>query len=349
MPSSRRFPPQQHVFAAAADFAPDAGHKPPGAPRAVNVLKRGDIHFPVRSASPGTLSCLAELQSRFTLDQSADESCRRVCLARWITDPRNPLTWRSIVNRAWQHHFGRGLVSTPNDFGRMGALPSHPELLDYLATTFLESGGSLKQLDRLILSSAAFRQSTATEPSFAARDADNQWLWRQNRRRLDAEAIHDAILKLAGRLDTTMGGPSIQQFTLSPGVHVTPVVDYTQYNWDSPGSRRRSVYRFVFRTLPDPFYDALDSADPSQLTARAQRVDHPLAGARALEQPVRPAPVRALCVPPAPAFCKTQRPDSLRLSGRLWTPSWLGRTLPPRRVCCPARPLELLPRDHQQQ
>ncbi len=234
-------PPQRLVFAGASEFAPDAGHRPPGGPRAVSVLRRGDIHFPVKPASPGTLGCLKELPSRFTVPQGADESARRACLARWIIDPRNSLSWRSIVNRAWQHHFGRGLVATPNDFGRMGAIPSHPELLDWLATTFRDSGGSLKGLDRLIVTSATYRQSAASEASFAAADADNQWLWRQNRRRLDAESTHDAILKLAGRLDTAMGGPSVQQFTLSPGVHVTPVVDYTKYDWNSVGSCRRGV------------------------------------------------------------------------------------------------------------
>ena len=99
----------------------------------MSVLRRGDIHFPMKTASPGALGCLPELEARFKLAKNADESARRARLARWIIDPRNPLTWRSIVNRAWQQHFGRGLVSTPNDFGRMGALPSHPELLDWLA------------------------------------------------------------------------------------------------------------------------------------------------------------------------------------------------------------------------
>ena len=278
-------PPQHLVFAGASKFAPDAGHKPPGAPREVSVLRRGDIHFPVKPATAGTLGCVSELESRFKLDKGQDESARRASLARWIIDPRNPLTWRSIVNRAWQHHFGRGLVSTPNDFGRMGALPSHPELLDWLATEFRDSGGSLKELDRLIVTSATYRQCVADEPRFAARDADNQWLWRQNRRRLDAESIHDAILKLAGKLDVTMGGPSVQQFSLSPGVHVTPVVDYTAYDWNSPGSRRRAVYRFVFRTLPDPFYDALDSADPSQLTAVRNESTTPLQALELLNNP----------------------------------------------------------------
>jgi Protein of unknown function (DUF1553) len=135
------------------------------------------------------------------------------------------------------------------------------------------------------VTSAAYRQCATSEPSFAAKDGDNVWLWRQNRRRLDAESIHDAILKLAGRLDVTMGGPSLQQFSLSPGVHVTPVVDYTSYDWNSPGSCRRAVYRFVFRTLPDPFYDALDSADPSQLTAVRNESTTPLQALELLNNP----------------------------------------------------------------
>jgi hypothetical protein len=278
-------PPPSLVFAAAADFLPDAGHTAPDGPRGVSVLRRGDIHFPIKAASPGALTCLPELEARFKLDQSADESARRAKLAGWLIDPRNPLTWRSIVNRAWQHHFGRGLVSTPNDFGRMGALPTHPELLDWLATEFLESGGSLKRLDRLIVTSAAYRQRSSGEATFAAKDADNVWLWRQNRRRLDAESVHDSILSLAGRLDQKMDGPSVQQFALSPGVHVTPLVDYTRYDWDSPGSCRRAVYRFVFRTLPDPFYEALDSADASQLTALRNESNTPLQALELLNNP----------------------------------------------------------------
>ena len=176
-------------------------------------------------------------------------------------------------------------MTTPNDFGRMGAAPSHPELLDWLASRFLDSGGSLKQLHRLIVTSAVYRQSSRHDASFAAIDGDNQWLWRQNRRRLDAESVHDAILAVAGRLDTTMGGPSVQQFALAPGVHVTPVVDYTQYDWNSPGARRRSVYRFLFRTLPDPFFDALDCADASQLTAVRNESTTPLQALELLNNP----------------------------------------------------------------
>src|SRR5262249_34578043 len=210
---------------------------------------------------------------------------RRAELARWLTDSRNRLTWRSIVNRVWHYHFDRGLVATPNDFGRMGDVPSHPELLDWLAATFRDSGGSIKQLDRLIVTSAVYRQESANDQSAAAVDADDRWLWRQHRRRLDAESVHDAILQAAGRLDTTMGGPSVRQFTLSAGVHVTPVVDYTRYDWDSPGAARRSVYRFLFRTLPDPVFDALDAADSSQLTAVRNESTTPLQALALLNNP----------------------------------------------------------------
>ena len=278
-------PPQQLVFAAASEFAPDAGHKPPGGPRPVHILRRGDIHQQGPPAPPGTLSCVAGLPSRFPAVTGEDESVRRASLARWLTDSRNPLTWRSIVNRVWHEHFDRGIVSTPNDFGRMGAIPSHPELLDWLAANFRDSGGSLKQLHRMIVTSAVYRQESEDNPSNSALDADDAWLWRQRRRRLDAESIHDAILQVAGRLDTTMGGPSVRQFMLSAGVHVTPVVDYTRYDWNSPGSSRRSVYRFVFRTLPDPFFDILDAADSSQLIAVRNESTTPLQALALLNNP----------------------------------------------------------------
>jgi Protein of unknown function (DUF1553)/Protein of unknown function (DUF1549)/Planctomycete cytochrome C len=278
-------PPPSLIFAGASDFLPDGSHVPPGKPRPVHLLKRGDINQPGKQAAPGTVSCVDGLPARFSLSPGDDESARRAALARWITDPNNPLTWRSIVNRVWQSHFGCGLVSTPSDFGRMGAQPSHPELLDWLARRFLESGGSLKSLHRLIVTSAVYRQSVRHDASFAAVDGDNQWLWRQNRRRLDAESVHDAILAVAGQLDCTMRGPSVQQFVSRPGAHVTPVLDYSQYDWARPGSRRRSVYRFIFRTLPDPFYDAFDSADASQLTAVRNESTTPLQALELLNNP----------------------------------------------------------------
>jgi hypothetical protein len=264
----KELPAPQWVYAAANDFTPDNNFTPAKKPRPVHLLKRGDIHRPGDMAQPGALACVSDLPARFSLARPDEEGERRAALARWITDRKNPLTWRSIVNRVWQYHFGRGLVETANDFGEMGAQPTHPELLDWLAATFLESGGSLKKLHRLIVTSAAYRQSAAWQEEFARKDADNLFLWRMNRTRLDAECVRDAVLQITGRLDLTMGGPSAQQFKLSAGIHVTPNVDYAAFDVDSAAASRRSVYRFIFRTLPDPFMDSLDCADASQLTAR---------------------------------------------------------------------------------
>ena len=275
-------PPPRLVYAAASDFAPDGSHKPTAGPRPVFVLKRGDIRQPGAAAVPGALACVRGLESRF---DRPGEAGRRAARARWLSDPKNPLTWRSIVNRAWQAHFGRGLVDTPNDFGRMGSPPTHPELLDWLAWTFREEGGSLKRLDRRIVTSAAYRQSSAHRAGQSAIDAENRLLWRMNRTRLDAESIRDAVLSASGRLDRTMGGPSVRQFTLGPGVHVTPTVDYSKYDWDSPGSGRRSVYRFLFRTLPDPFMDVFDAADASQLTPSRNASITPLQALAMLNDP----------------------------------------------------------------
>jgi Protein of unknown function (DUF1553)/Protein of unknown function (DUF1549)/Planctomycete cytochrome C len=275
-------PQPKLVFAAAREFAPDGTHKPTEHPRPVFVLKRGDIRQPGSEAVPGALGCVDGLAAQFA---SPDDGPRRAGLARWITDPKNPLTWRSIVNRAWLSHFGRGLVDTPNDFGRMGSPPTHPELLDWLAWTFREDGGSLKRLHRLIVTSATYRQSSAHNSKASTTDADNRLLWRMNRSRLDAESIRDAVLSISGRLDPTMGGPSVQHFTLGKGVHVTPTVDYQKFDWDAPGACRRSVYRFVFRTLPDPFMEQFDAADASQLTPTRNASITPLQALAMLNDP----------------------------------------------------------------
>lgn len=261
-----KLPAPRLVYAAGHDFAPDGSHKPPKKPRPVHVLKRGDINRPQDEARPGTLACIKDLPPQFDLADPDDEASRRVALARWLVDPKNPLTWRSIVNRVWHHHFGRGIVDTPNDFGAMGGRPTHPELLDWLAIAFRDGNQSIKNLHRLIVTSATYRQSSAHQPENARRDADNRYLWRMNRGRLDAESVRDAILAASERLDTRMGGPSDQQFTMKPGIHVTPLVDYLAFKWDRQQQHRRSVYRLIFRTLPDPFIDCLDGADPSQLT-----------------------------------------------------------------------------------
>jgi hypothetical protein len=261
------------VYAAASQFEPDGGLKPPPGPRPIYLLHRGEISQPRDLVPPGALSCVAELSAVFEVPDGGDESLRRAQLARWLTDSRNPLTWRSIVNRVWHHHFGAGIVTTLNDFGHMGSAPSHPELLDWLAAEFRDGNHSLKDLHRLIVTSETYRQSSRLvemDPRVvagpAAVDADNQRLWRMNRTRLDSECIHDAILSASGRLDLRMGGPSDRQFSLSPGIHVTPNIDYREFDLDSDAARRRSVYRFLFRTLPDPLYEALDCPSGDQMT-----------------------------------------------------------------------------------
>ena len=258
-----RLPKPALVFAGASDFPPDASHKPAGAPREVRMLRRGEITKPLELASPGTLSCARALPSQFAIADAKVEGPRRAALARWLTHPENPFVWRSIVNRIWHLHFGRGIVETVNDFGRMGSAPTHPELLDWLAVWFRDdAGGSLKKLHRLIVTSASYRQAAG---KLDTTDPDNRYLSRMNRTRLDAEEVRDAILLMSGRLELRMGGPSDQQFDLQPGIHVTPKVDYTKFDVDSDMARRRSVYRFLFRTLPDPMMDALDCPAGDQL------------------------------------------------------------------------------------
>ncbi len=261
---------QNKVYAVASQFTALGNFKPAQKPRAVHVLHRGSIHTPGKLARPGALSCVDGLESRFTIARAEAEEDRRAALAHWLTDDRNVLLWRSIVNRVWHYHFGRGIVGTPNDFGRMGDRPSHPELLDWLAYEFRARGGSLKWLHRTIMTSSVYRQQSAHNEVFAASDADNRWLWRMNRKRLDAESYRDSVLQLAGNMNWEMGGPSDRQFNMSKGVHVTPTLDYIGFDPDAPANHRRSVYRFVFRTIPDPLMQLMDCPDASQHAPRRE-------------------------------------------------------------------------------
>src|SRR5262249_19617206 len=133
----------------------------------------------------------------------------RTALADWIASPENPLAARVMVNRLWQHHFGRGLVATPGDFGTRGQAPTHPELLDWLAGEVVRRGWSVKQMHKLILPSAAYQQSSAATPKALATDPDNKLFSRQNRARLEGEVIRDSLLAISGRLNRQMGGPSV--------------------------------------------------------------------------------------------------------------------------------------------
>jgi hypothetical protein len=232
------------------------------APRPIYVLIRGDVEHHGAQVEGGALRCVAELSARFATVGPNPEGRRRAALADWISDRRNVLTWRSIANRIWHYHFGRGLVDTPNDFGYNGGRPTHPDLLDWLAVDFLEKGQSIKQLHRTIMLSAAYRQSSEYDAAAARRDADNRFLWHMNRRRLDAEAIRDSILAVSGKLDSRMGGPGFELFRFKDD-H-SPVYDHGDLDRiNSPACWRRTVYRFTVRSFANPFLECLDCADPN--------------------------------------------------------------------------------------
>ncbi|MEY4485380.1 MAG: hypothetical protein RL693_2832, partial [Verrucomicrobiota bacterium] len=269
-----KLPAPNQVYAGAVHHGSGAfrGTGPDGGkPRVIRVLKRGDVKTPGREVGPTAIQALADKWNLpFAVATPEQESARRAALAHWISDKHNPLTWRSIVNRVWQYHFGRALVETGNDFGRMGAQPTHPALLDWLAATFRDDlDGSFKQLHKLIVMSATYRQSSALDgmdvtavKAAQQSDADNRFLWRQNRSKLDAESVHDSILAVSGKLDLTMGGPSYQDFVVEKPEH-SPHYQYHLHNPDDPECWRRSIYRFIVRSQPQPFMTVMDCADPS--------------------------------------------------------------------------------------
>jgi hypothetical protein len=207
-------------------------------------------------------------------DNQVPEGQRRLALANWITHPENPLTARVMVNRLWHHHFGQGLVTTPSDFGLGGDKPSHPELLDFLASELIRRGWCLKHLHKLIVMSAAYRQQSGfgfsrndAAQAAATLDSSNRLLWRQNPRRLDAESLRDAVLAVSGKLNPERGGPGFRDFNYTEAY--APIYDYITP--DQPELWRRSIYRFVVRTTPHRFMTTLDCPDPANLTpARMQ-------------------------------------------------------------------------------
>lgn len=275
-------PPQQQVWAIQGNFPQRRNYKPVVEPYPIHILRRGNLQTPLEEVTPGGFECVTTLSADLPVADPKNEGQRRAALAQWITSPENMLTWRSIVNRVWHYHFGRGIADSPNDFGRMGSLPTHPELLDYLAVEFRDGqvgqasslpgqagslphlGGSLKSLHRQIVTSATYRQTSATHIENAKIDSDNRYLWRMSRPRLDAESLRDSLLVASGTLDATMGGPAVMQFKYDdPNMEVSPRVDYMAFDPDSPASFRRGVYRFLFRNVNDPLLEAFDVSDPS--------------------------------------------------------------------------------------
>ncbi|MBE2283390.1 MAG: DUF1553 domain-containing protein [Prosthecobacter sp.] len=200
------------------------------------------------SAAPGFLTILDASDAEIPAAKAdAATSGRRTVLANWLTDPKNPLTARVIVNRVWQYHFGKGLVGTASDFGHLGEKPTHPELLDWLTSEFIRSGWKLKTLHRLIMNTAAYRQSTASQELALLKDPENRLLWRFSPHRLDAEQARDSMLMASGELDLTMGGEGVEK-----------------------SKPRRSIYLRKMRNTPDAFLASLDAPPGFQSVAERQ-------------------------------------------------------------------------------
>ena len=219
-------------------------------PRATFVLSRGEYDKPTERVSPGVPACLT------WPGQSAIRN--RLDFARWLVAPENPLTARVTVNRIWQLYFGQGLVKTVNDFGSQGERPSHPELLDYLATEFVASGWNLKLLHKSIVMSATYRQSSRNTPELARRDPDNRLLARGPRLRLSAEMVRDQALSVSGLLVEKLGGPSVLPYQPAGLWTELGDADFTQDHGES--LYRRSLYTFWKRTVAPPAMITFDAA-----------------------------------------------------------------------------------------
>ncbi|MEE3061734.1 MAG: DUF1553 domain-containing protein, partial [Verrucomicrobiota bacterium] len=264
----KELPSGKLVYAAATHFKPRSNFKPTeGKPRMIHVLHRGEVNQPRDPVRPGAFPIFADESWEFALPEGHDEAERRAALAEWIVRKDHPLTWRTVVNRVWQWHFGNPIVGTPNDFGPLGQLPTHPELLDWLAIFFRDSGGSFKKLHKLLVMSETYRQSSIEDEAKEKVDSSNQWLWRMNRRKLSAEEMRDSVLMVSGKLNLEMGGPGFYLFNLEHTAH-SPHYYYHKFDPEDEKSHRRSIYRFVVRSQPNPFMTTLDCADSSQSTPK---------------------------------------------------------------------------------
>jgi mono/diheme cytochrome c family protein len=238
-------------------------------PRPTHIHVRGDFLRKGEEVQPGTFSILHEFKPH-------DAKPNRLDLAKWLFDPANPLTARVTVNQIWIHLFGRGLVSTVDDFGTRGEAPSHPELLDWLATEFPRLGWSRKALIRLIVTSATYRQSSAIRSELLERDPNNVLLARQNRYRLEAEVVRDSFLACSGLLAPRIGGPSIRP-PLPPDITAVAYANSIKWNESQGADRyRRGLYIFLQRTIPYPMLMTFDAPDSHVTCTRRERSNTPL-------------------------------------------------------------------------
>jgi hypothetical protein len=227
------------------------------------VLRRGDPMQKLDEVQPGAL---ARIGPPFVLKPGATEAERRLALADWIAHPDNPLPARVMVNRVWHWHFGQGLVRTPSDFGANGDLPSHPDLLDWLADEYRRNGGRLKPLHRLIVLSNTYRQASRFDAKAAAVDADNRLLWHNAPRRLEAEAIRDSLLQASGELNRRMGGPGYHLWDYSGYV-----ISFTPKKTLGPEEFRRMIYQFKPRLQQDATFGVFDCPDATTAMPRRNR------------------------------------------------------------------------------
>lgn len=251
-------------------------------PPSTVLFLRGDIRQPGPTVAPAALSSIRVPPPQLITGGDTSDAQRRRAFARWVTHDEHPLTARVIVNRIWHYHFGRGLVDTPSDFGASGGLPSHPALLDWLATELVSHAWSLKHIHRLIVTSTTYRMRSNTTTSGtglnnsavdpASVDADNRLLWRFPLRRLEAETVRDAMLAVSGDLNRQMHGPSVQPFEVTR----FNTYFYTLFDRDEPAYNRRTVYRMNVNTGRDPLLDALDCPAPSVMTPVRRETTTPL-------------------------------------------------------------------------
>ncbi len=232
-------------------------------------LHRGAPDMKGSAMKPGILTVAWDGAYEFPAPPAdAKSSWRRRGLAEWLASPKNPLTARVMVNRIWQHHFGEGLVRTPSNFGKTGERPTHPELLDWLATEFVQSGWSVKAMHRLMLLSDTYQMASDDVSANVGVDPDNRMLWRMPRQRLSAEILRDQMLAVAGNLDRTVGGPSVFPY-IDPDLFQSS----TSRTWpgkpdNDPSTWRRSLYVFMKRSIRYPMFEAFDQPDATASCAR---------------------------------------------------------------------------------
>jgi hypothetical protein len=269
-------------------------------PRMSHVLKRGNFLKPAESVTPGVPAFLHPLP--------VGAQANRLTLARWLADRRSPTTARALVNRVWQAYFGTGIVETSEDLGTQSPPPSHPELLDWLAVEFMERGWSLKELHRLIVTSAVYRQSSKVTPELWARDPANRLLARGPRFRVDAEVIRDEALAASGLLNPALGGRSV--FPPLPAFLMQPPASYGPKIWPEdkrPERYRRALYTFRYRSIPYPALEAFDAPNGDFACVRRVRSNTPLQALLTLNEPLFLDCARALAQRTLKEGGKTER------------------------------------------